>query len=45
MIEQIRSEAKGDAFAVKPRDMMIYREEFSGAVIRSRLKYKSHHVR
>ena len=38
-------EAKGDAFAVKPRDIMIYREEFSGAVIRSRLKYKSHHVR
>ena|SRR5436309_5440154 len=31
-------EAKGDAFAVRPRDMILYREEFSGAVKRSRLK-------
>jgi hypothetical protein len=35
----------GDAFAVKPRDTILYREEFSGAVKRSRLKYKSHQVR
>ena len=27
-------------FAVTPRDMILYREEFSGAVKRSRLKYK-----
>jgi organic hydroperoxide reductase OsmC/OhrA len=38
-------EAKGDAFAVRPRDMILYREGFSGAVKRSRLKYKSHQVR
>jgi hypothetical protein len=37
--------AKGDAFAVRPRDMMLYREEFSEAVKRSGLKYKSHQVR
>jgi hypothetical protein len=38
-------EAKSDAFAVRPRDMILYREGFSGAVKRSRLKYKSHQVR
>jgi hypothetical protein len=27
-------EAKGDAFAVRPRDMLLYREEFSEAVIK-----------
>ena len=35
----------GDAFAVKPRDTSLYREEFSEAVKRSGLKYKSHQVR
>jgi hypothetical protein len=31
--------------AVTTRDMILYREEFAGAVKRSRLKYKSHQVR
>src|SRR5262245_3211249 len=38
-------EAKGDAFTVRPCDTILYREEFSGAVKRSRLKYKSPRVR
>jgi hypothetical protein len=38
-------EAKGDDFAVRPCDTILYREEFAGSVKSSRLKYKSHEVR